>query len=89
MKSAYELAMDRFGGDSTPPLSDAQKEQLAEIDKKYSAKEAEARLAADTRMAAADTLEKQEQVRQELVIELASVSERCERDKNRVRKAAQ
>lgn len=89
MKSAYELAMDRFGGDSTPPLSDAQKAELAEIDKRYKAKEAEARLAADTRMAAADTREKYEQIRQDLNIELASISERCERDKNRVRKAAQ
>jgi hypothetical protein len=88
MKSAYELAMDRFGGGSTPVLSDAQKADLAEIDRKYKAKEAEARLAADTRLKSADSAEQLDQIREELSIELASVAQRCERDKNRVREAA-
>jgi hypothetical protein len=89
MKSAYELAMERFGGDTAPALSDAQKAELAEIDRKYKAKEAEARLAADARLKTADTLEIQEQIRQELTIELASIAQRSERDKNRVREASQ
>lgn len=88
MKSAYELAMERFGGGSSPSLSDGQKAELAEIDRKYKAKEAEARLAADTRLQAADSAEKLEEIRQELAVELASINQRCERDKNRVREAA-
>ena len=42
MKSAYELAMERFGGDDDKkPLTDEQKERLAEIDKETQAKIAE------------------------------------------------
>jgi hypothetical protein len=89
MKSAYELAMERFASDAGPTLSSAQKAELAEIDKKYKAKEAEARLAAKTRLRAAGSTELQEQIRQELVVELASITQRCERDKNAVREAVQ
>ena len=41
MKSAYELAMERMGGDDDKPLTDEQKEKIAEIDTKYKAKIAE------------------------------------------------
>jgi hypothetical protein len=44
MKSAYELAMERLSRESptdNTPLSDAAKEQLAEIDRKFQAKIAE------------------------------------------------
>jgi hypothetical protein len=44
MKSAYELAMERFGDDGDEPikpLSDAQKAELAEIEQRYRAKIAE------------------------------------------------
>jgi hypothetical protein len=45
MKSAYERAMERFGGDEPEtPLSEAQKEELAAIDKRYQAKLAEREL---------------------------------------------
>jgi len=42
MKSAYELAMERFA-DDTPArsLTDAQKAELAELDQRYQAKIAE------------------------------------------------
>lgn len=52
MKSAYELAMERLEKEkpSSPPLTDEQKAQLAEIDKDYEAKVAQARVMADERL---------------------------------------
>ena len=44
MKSAYELAMERMGGGDDNPLTDEQKEQIAEIDTKYKAKIAERKI---------------------------------------------
>lgn len=42
MKSAYEKAMERFGGDEPiTPLSNEQKAELAEVDDKFKAKIAE------------------------------------------------
>jgi hypothetical protein len=45
MKSAYELAMERLGGETQ--YTDEQKEKLAEIDRNYNARVAGARLRAD------------------------------------------
>lgn len=45
MKSAYERAMERFGGDEPEnKLSDEQKAELAEVTEKYKAKIAEKEL---------------------------------------------
>lgn len=45
MKSAYERAMERFGGDEPiKKLSDEQKAALAEVEEKYKAKIAEKEL---------------------------------------------
>lgn len=44
MKSAYELAMERMGGGEDKPLTDEQKEKIAEIDSKYKAKIAERKI---------------------------------------------
>jgi len=42
MKSAYERAMEKFGGDdASPKLSDHQKKEIAEINTLYEAKIAE------------------------------------------------
>ena len=43
MKSAYELAMERMGGDEKP-LTAEQKERIADVDAKYKAKIAERRI---------------------------------------------
>ena len=43
MKSSYELAMERMGGDDNP-LTDTQKEQIAKIESKYKAKIAERKI---------------------------------------------
>ena len=44
MKSAYELAMERSDDGDGKPLTDQQKEQIAEIDSKYKAKIAERKI---------------------------------------------
>ena len=86
MKSAYELAMERLGGSPLKDYSDAEKEQLAEVDRLYDAKEAEAQLNAKRRrQEAAHDPAQLEQVGQDLAVELASVEQRRERDKNRLR----
>ena len=45
MKSAYELAMERLGGSRS--YTNGQKQQMAEIDRKFEARLAEARLRAE------------------------------------------
>ncbi len=85
MKSAFELAMERLEKDSGPTrkLTDGQKARIAEIDKKYDAKAAEARLDYDNCLASAPPSE-MESVRNKLAEALASIEDSRERDKERV-----
>lgn len=89
MKSAFERAMERFGGE-LQHYTDEQKEQLAEIDRRYDAKQAEAKLNAEQRLKSAggDPAE-QQRVRDDLRVELASIEERRERDKKQVRESGE
>ena len=86
MKSAFELAMERLGG----PLreyTDAQKEQLAEVDRTYDARIAQARLQADTdRQKAGGDPAKLKQLQDQLTTELASLDGRREQAKDELRK---
>jgi hypothetical protein len=53
MKSAYELAMERLNAaapNKDVQLSDAQKEELADLDNKYTAKIAETKIAKAARI---------------------------------------
>jgi len=85
MKSAFELAMERLGGE-LQTYSEEQKAQLAEVDSLYDSKVAQAKMDADTRLKAAATdPEKTEQIRNDVVVELASLSERRERRKDELR----
>ncbi len=84
MKSAYELAMEKFG---TPKeYTDEQKKQLAEIDQKYEAKVAEARLGAEQKLkdAGFDT-DKQNEIHEELRRDLSRIEDKKEAEKNDVR----
>lgn len=86
MKSAFELAMERMGGEPLREYTDEQKEQLAEIDRKYDALAAEAKLNARRRAFeppsdGGETAPTED----DLVVELASIEERRERDKNALR----
>ena len=68
MKSAFELALERTGG-KLKEISEEKKQKLAEIDKIYQSKIAEAQLSTD----------------QPLVTEFASIRDRWEREKNKIR----
>lgn len=86
MKSAFELAMERLGG-GLQEFTDEQKEQLADVDRVYDAKAAQARLNTDQRRAeAAGDLEKIGQVNDDLATEIASIESKREREKERLRK---
>lgn len=90
MKSAYELAMERLRAESGPDkaLSDEQKARIADIEKKYQAKVAEAKLNYDNRYAKAATVEEAENARAELASELKTLEERRDREKEEVRNEA-
>jgi len=55
IKSAYELALERMGGDPGKKLTQQQKAKLAEIERVYSAKIAEEELSLNPKIAAART----------------------------------
>ncbi len=87
MKSAYELAMERLGGGPLREYSAAQKEKLAEVDRVYDARMAQARLQADgDRQAAQRDPDKLARIQDLLASELAAMETRRERDKDELRK---
>ena len=88
MKSAYELAMERMGGDNDKPLNDEQKEKIAEIDTKYKAKIAERKIflekSVDDAVAKSDQAEAEE-ARKILAQEISSLEEKAESEKDKIR----
>ena len=85
MKSAFDLAMERFGG-PIKELSDEQKAEIAEIDSRQKAKLAEAEIDKEKRLkeALGDSVQT-EQVLKDYAVEVASVNSRFEREKEKVR----
>lgn len=85
MKSAYELAMERLRASSGPEktLSGKQKSAIAEIDKRYDAKIAEARLGFEQRLAGARPNERAA-LQEELVAELARLEGKRESEKESI-----
>lgn len=87
MKSAYELAMERLGGDSNP-LSDEQKQQIADIQQKMEAKLAEQTILFDQRIVEAlaqmdgETLVRLKENRE---TELRRIRDHAEAEKDQVR----
>jgi hypothetical protein len=90
MKSSYELAMERLN--KTAPaskLTAAQKKQLAELDSKYTAKIAEREIALNGEIArAADDVEKEESLREQLVNERRKLQAELEEKKEAVRRTS-
>jgi len=84
MKSAYELALERLGGEPIKKLSDNQKERIAEVDRVYQAKIAEAKLMSEERLKKANH-DDIKQIQDDLTVELASLHERMEREKEKIR----
>ena len=86
MKSAYELAMEKFGGDATPKLTDQQKAEIAEIDNRFKAKIAEAEVMSQQQIdQAGDDPAKVDQMREALATEISRMREKAERQKNKIR----
>ncbi len=93
MKSAYELAMERLRAadpDAGAPLTDAQKAQLAEIDRLYQGKLAEREIFLQKQLddlQAASNWDEAEKVRKQLAGERARLAEEREEEKEKVRRA--
>ena len=87
MKSAYELAMERLNKKTpTVKLTTAQKKELAELDTVYAAKIAGREIALKNEMAlAADDVEKEESLREQLILERKKIQAELEEKKERVR----
>ena len=88
MKSAYELAMERMGGGDDKPLTDEQKEKIAEIDTKYKAKIAERKIFLEKSLDEALAKEDQtgaEEARKILAQEISSLEEKAESEKDKIR----
>ena len=94
MKSAYELAMERLAkSDPTAnaPLTNKQKEQLAEIDRVYKGKIAEREIFLKQKLdeaLASGKLEEIENVKKQIASERARLEEEREDEKERVRRSA-
>ncbi len=87
MKSAYELAMERLAQDEPEiKLSDAQKAELAEIDKAYAAKIAEKEIFLQGQLTKA-TMDERPAIEQQLTNERLRLEEEREAKKERVRAA--
>ena len=87
MKSAYELAMERLNKTApTVKLSAAQKKELAELDSKYAALVAAREIALNSEIAkAADDVEKEESLREQLMSDRKKLQAELEDKKERVR----
>ena len=90
VKTAYELAMERFArAESGPALSTEQKEELAAIDRETQAKIAEQEILMMSRLqaaVAAGNMEEAIKIREEMATELRRLRERGEAKKEEVRK---
>lgn len=87
MKSAFERAMERFGGETVRELTAAQKQQLAEIQSIYAARIAQVKLKADEDLRAlAGEPEKADALRARMAAEIAGLEEQREAKKNALRK---
>ena len=89
MKSAYELAMERMGGDEKP-LTAEQKERIADVDAKYKAKIAERRIFLEKAIQdvlAQEKTEEAEELRSQLVQETAKLEAKSEEEKDKIRES--
>ena len=89
MKSAYELAMERLAKESPQEsITNQQKEEIAEIEKKYSSKIAEREVFLKSKIQeaiATGELEEAQQLEEELSREIRSLKSSSESEKNAVR----
>ena len=89
MKSSYELAMERMGGEDRP-LTSEQKERIAEVDAKYKAKIAERKIFLEKAIQDALAQEKgdeADELRSQLVRETAKLETKSEEEKEKIRES--
>ncbi len=88
MKSALELAMERFGGgqEKNPSFSREQKEQLAELDRIYEAKIVHARMTAKDKSGFLRDPVEAQQLQQDLALEIQALEEKRDREKDKLRR---
>ena len=84
MKSAYELAMERLGGDSQE-LTARQKEVIAEIDSKAKAKIAETEIMFDQHLSGESDPAKAALIQQTRQQQIAKIKDEAEEDKGKAR----
>jgi hypothetical protein len=84
IKSAWELALERSGG-NLKPLSEEQQRQLESIEREYKAKLAEIDLAYQEKMQRATAPDVLHQLQEDKAVELASARSAAERRKEEVR----
>jgi hypothetical protein len=84
MKSAYELAMERMGGE-VHELTDKQKAAIAEIDSKMKAKVAETEIMFDQQLASEVDPAKASLIQQTKVEQFAKIKATAETEKEDVR----
>jgi chromosome segregation ATPase len=89
MKSSYELAMERLNKTApTVKVSAAVKQQLAELDAKYTAKIAEREIALNSEIArVAQDTEKARALQEQLLFERKKLQAELEDKKDRLRSA--
>jgi len=82
MKSSFELAMEKLGGPAKK-LTEAQKKDIAETESRYKSKIAQIQLSTEDRISKKP--DEADKIRQQIASEIASLKEKCESEKNRIR----
>jgi cysteinyl-tRNA synthetase len=89
MKSAYELAMERFSdGEEMKQLTDQQKNEIAEVESKFQAKVAEKKLFLEKQIQTAEQKgdwKEADTIRKQLSDQIAILEEEKEKSKNKIR----
>jgi hypothetical protein len=84
MKSSLDLALERSGG-ALQKLDGKTKAAIAEIESTYKARIVALELATEERLNAAADVEAREKIQAGILAEIASLRERCEREKAALR----
>jgi len=87
MKSAYELAIERHGGEKPRKLKEEQKAKIAEIDRRYQARIAEVELSIESTEPEPGREDNGAAVQEKLREDIAELRERSEQEKEKIRNA--
>lgn len=82
MKSSFELAMERLGGPEKK-LTEEQKRDIAETESKYKSKIVQLELSVEDRIK--KNPDDADKIRKQIASESASLQEKCESAKNKIR----